>query len=95
MGGSPEEHPERYALGSPAEQLPLGIPQLLVHGRLDTTVPPTLSEDYAARARAAGDDARDVELDAATHMDMISRDGAAFGALAECLNAICPPGSLR
>jgi acetyl esterase/lipase len=95
MGGSPNAHPERYALGSPAERLPLGIPQVLIHGRLDTTVPPSLSEDYAARARAAGDDARYVELDGATHMDMISSGGAAFGALTECLHALRPPDSLR
>ncbi|MBA2504868.1 MAG: alpha/beta hydrolase, partial [Thermoleophilaceae bacterium] len=48
-----EEVPERYAVASPGELLPLGVPTLLVHGDRDTTVPPFISEDYA---RAAGDE---------------------------------------
>ena len=35
MGGSPEEHPERYALASPRERLPLGVDQLVLHGDAD------------------------------------------------------------
>ena len=55
VGGPPERHPERYGEASPAARLPLGVPQLLVHGSLDETVPPELSERYAEAARAAGD----------------------------------------
>jgi acetyl esterase/lipase len=32
LGGSPAEVPDRYELVSPAARLPLGVPQLLVHG---------------------------------------------------------------
>ena len=56
LGGTPDEVPERYALASPAELLPLGVPQLLVHGGRDRTVPASISRDYAERALAAGDD---------------------------------------
>ena len=42
LGGAPERVPERYALASPAERLPLGVPALLTHGG-------------ARRHRAAGD----------------------------------------
>ena len=91
MGGSPDDHPQRYALGSPAALLPLGIPQLLVHGTGDTTVPPSLSEDYAARARAGGDDAPYVPLAGASHMEMIDARGAAFAAVAALLDRIVPP----
>ena len=55
LGGTPEEVPERYAAASPAERLPLGVPVLLVHGEDDETVPPLMSERFAAAAGAAGD----------------------------------------
>jgi hypothetical protein len=38
LGGLPEEHPERYRSASPAALLPIGIPQVLVHGLADTAV---------------------------------------------------------
>lgn len=40
---------------SPLELVPLGVPQLLVHGAADDDVPPDLSRRDAERARAAGD----------------------------------------
>jgi acetyl esterase/lipase len=56
LGGTPEEVPERYAAASPAERLPLGVPALLTHGDRDELVPRSISEAFAAAARAAGDD---------------------------------------
>lgn len=50
LEGRPEQVPERYALASPYELLPLGVPTLLVHGEADSTVLPSISRDYAARA---------------------------------------------
>jgi acetyl esterase/lipase len=55
-GGGPEQVPERYRQASPAALLPLGIPQLLVHGERDDVVPASLSRGYAAAARAGGDE---------------------------------------
>jgi acetyl esterase/lipase len=55
LGGSPAQVPERYDLASPAARLPLGIPQLLVHGGRDEIVPATMSRAYASSAVAAGD----------------------------------------
>lgn len=46
----------RYAVASPVELLPLGVPTLLVHGELDDLVPVDLSTAFAQRAIAAGDD---------------------------------------
>jgi acetyl esterase/lipase len=94
MGGAPADQPARYALGSPAALLPLGLPQVLIHGRRDSIVPPSLSEDYVAQASAAGDDARCVIIEGADHMDMISADGPAFDALAECLDRVVAPDAL-
>ena len=63
LGGSPDDVPERYAAASPAAQLPLGVRQLLVHGRRDDTVPVEMSRAYALRAREAGDEVELVETD--------------------------------
>ncbi len=45
----------RLRRASPAELLPLGVPQLLVHGAQDDIVPAAMSEAYATRARELGD----------------------------------------
>jgi acetyl esterase/lipase len=55
LAAAPAEAPERYALASPAGLLPLGVPQLLVHGGRDEIVPAAMSRSYAEAARAAGD----------------------------------------
>jgi acetyl esterase/lipase len=59
---------------SPIRQLPLGVPQILIHGTADDSVPFELSERYAA---AAGAEARLVRLEGAGHfepIDPLSRD---------------------
>ncbi len=55
MGGMPEDRPERYALASPRERLPLGVAQLVLHGEHDETVAMAISDSYAGAAQAAGD----------------------------------------
>jgi len=65
--GPPADAPERYATASPGALVPLGVPQLLVHGSADDIVPITQSRDHAAR-----DDAAElVELDGADHFDVV------------------------
>jgi acetyl esterase/lipase len=55
LDGSPSQVPDRYELASPAARVPLGVPQLLVHGGRDEIVPAQMSRDYARAAEAAGD----------------------------------------
>jgi acetyl esterase/lipase len=55
MGGSPKSAPEHYAAASPAQLLPLGVRQALVHGTEDDAVPYSLSQRYEELARAQGD----------------------------------------
>lgn len=47
---------DHWTEASPAHRLPLGVPTLLTHGGRDDIVPPRMSEEFATRARAAGDD---------------------------------------
>jgi acetyl esterase/lipase len=54
--GDPSEQYERYLLASPRELLPLGIPQLLLHGEQDDTVSMRIATSYATAARGAGDE---------------------------------------
>jgi acetyl esterase/lipase len=81
MGGSPHAVPDRYALGSPASLLPMGTPQLLLHGLDDRSVPPSLSADYVDTARSRGDAAEYVPLPGVTHLEMITARGRPFGEL--------------
>jgi acetyl esterase/lipase len=53
--GDPATHYERYVLASPRERLPLGIPQLVLHGERDDTVSMRIATSYATAAREAGD----------------------------------------
>lgn len=69
----------------PAQLLPLGVPQVLVHGVHDDTVPVEHARDYAARARAAGDDCRLVELGDAGHFDVIDPLYPGFARIVEAL----------
>jgi acetyl esterase/lipase len=55
LGGAPAEVSSRYASASPADLLPLGVPQRLFHGASDPIVPLELSQAYVARAKERGD----------------------------------------
>jgi acetyl esterase/lipase len=87
LGGSPTSHPERYRAASPLELLPLGLPQLVVHGLDDDAVPAVHSRAYARAARAAGDPIELVELRGAGHMDLVDPAGPAVEPLCEWLRA--------
>lgn len=55
VGGQPADLPERYARLSPKSLLPIGVPQVLVHGTADALVPYVMSEHYLQAAQAAGE----------------------------------------
>jgi len=81
MGGTPAQVPERYVSGSPAELLPLGVPQLLLHGRDDTLVPLQVAEKYRDTAAARGDRATLTVLDGLGHFELIDPGSAAWPAV--------------
>jgi acetyl esterase/lipase len=77
LGGDARAVPDRYRMASPAALIPLGVPQILIHGLRDSVVPPAMSEAYAASARQVGDDARYIALPGVDHRGVIDpRRGA-------------------
>jgi acetyl esterase/lipase len=81
LGGPPGGLPQRYDLASPLERLPLGIPQLLVHGDADDTVPIGLARGYARRAAESGDECELVELAGCGHFEHLDPSSAAWAAV--------------
>jgi acetyl esterase/lipase len=71
LGGDPQQMAEVFALASPIELLPSGVPQVLLHGDADEDVPYQLSRRYHAAAVAAGDDCTLVTLPATGHFELI------------------------
>lgn len=62
-GGSDEEIARHMKEGSPAELLPLGVPQIFINGDNDPSVPIEVVHEYAAKARAAGDDVQVISVE--------------------------------
>jgi acetyl esterase/lipase len=83
LGATPEQDPGRYAAASPAARLPLGVPALLTHGGRDDIVPPAMSEQYHAAARAAGDECELVMLPDEDHFGHIDPANPLWSAVAE------------
>ena len=88
LGGSPTEVPERYAVASPAALLPLGIPQVLIHGTEDDSVPLVVSQAYTAAARAAGDRVKLIELPGQDHFVLINASSDAWATTVEALREL-------
>ncbi len=86
LGGVPSSNPERWRNASPAEWLPLGVPQAMVRGGLDwrmATLGPeagTMSS-YARRAYTSGDSAWVVMSDSTSHFTMLDPQQPAFAVL--------------
>ena len=89
IGGSPDEYPERYRSASPAALLPLGLPQILIHGTNDGPVPFQLSADYVRAAQAAGDSATLIALEGAHHFEVIDPASAEWAAVEQAVVSLC------
>lgn len=72
--GSPRDNPERYRSASPVERVPLGIPQLAVHGPDDHLVPVDQTHSYVEVARSAGD-VVDAAYPTVHHLDIVAPTG--------------------
>ena len=71
LGGTFVDVPERYAIASPAALLPLGVPQVIIHGTNDDSVPIEVSQTYVNAARSVHDSITYIELVGVDHFDVI------------------------
>jgi acetyl esterase/lipase len=78
LGGSPDTVPARYAVASPAALLPLGVPQVLIHGTEDDSVPFAMSAVYRDTAVAAHDPVTLIPLPGLEHFALIDPESAAW-----------------
>lgn len=83
--GDPDQHAGRYREASPAARLPLGIPQLLLHGIDDRHVPVAMTRSYTTAARASGDRVDLVEVPDTDHFQLIDPDHPAWATLITAL----------
>ena len=84
----PADAPKRYAAASPRRLLPLGVPQIIVHGTEDDAVPVEMSRSYAAAAAKAGDEVDYREMVDIDHTDLIDPNSAAWAAIAATIEAL-------
>lgn len=88
VGGTPDEVPDRYAEGSPLERLPMGVPQLLLHGTDDEIVPVQLTETYRDAAVASGDQVVATLVEGVDHFDTASANKAWWSAVLNWLPTV-------
>lgn len=74
LGGAHDQVLDRYRGASPAALLPLGVPQLLIHGRGDEDVPHDLGVRYATAAAESGDPVEFIDPTCVDHFDVIAPD---------------------
>ena len=84
--GAPRE--EAIARASPVERLPIGAPQILLHGTDDRSVPIAMSEAYTRRARAAGDHAELRPLVGIDHLGPIDLESTACAPARDALREL-------
>ena len=71
FGSSAAERPDLYASASPLYLLPIGVNQLLVHGRSDEHVPFDMATEYAEAAEMAGDEVDLLDPKDVGHLEII------------------------
>ncbi|MGI9170622.1 MAG: alpha/beta hydrolase family protein [Caulobacteraceae bacterium] len=72
----------RFADTSPADLVPIGVPQAIISGDLDLIVPAVFGFDYAAKAAAAGDPVSAATLPGAGHFELIDPRSVAWRSIA-------------
>ncbi|NKI36126.1 alpha/beta hydrolase [Wenzhouxiangella sp. XN79A] len=87
IGGSPDLHPERYTLASPARLVPLDVPQILVNGGRDTTWSEPADTYYDA-ARSAGAPVRRRVVPEAGHFELVDPRTSAWPVIRDALEEL-------
>ncbi len=85
IGLAPDEDPDRYRQASPIALLPLGVPQVLIHGTEDNRVPIEQSREYRRQAESLGDPVRLIELPGVDHFQIITPGTSAWDTVTSVL----------
>jgi acetyl esterase/lipase len=85
MGGTPNQHPDRFDAGSPIELLPNGSKQVLVHGTADDIVPVSQSEKFVERAEQLGERPTLVKLNGIGHFELIDPESDVWSLIARAV----------
>jgi len=93
LEGAPDERADRLAQSSPIELLPLGVPQRLVCGALDSLVPNELSRRYQSAASRAGDAVELEVVEGVGHFELIDPASAAWPAVLRAVQSLLTSSS--
>jgi acetyl esterase/lipase len=85
LGNDPDLLTKRYLEASPAALLPLGVPQILIHGSDDTIVPPNFGDDYVTAAKNSGDNAQIIIISDSAHHEYIAPGSIAWPAVKKAI----------
>lgn len=91
LGGSPEKVAGRYADTSPAQRLPLRVPQVFIQGEKDPIVSAESVNLYVEAAKKAGDRAVIIPLPDAGHFESAVPMPSTEAAFAEALKLLLEP----
>ena len=78
MGGTPDEHPDRYRAASPVALFPLPVPQVQIVGSLDRVMPERARNAHLAAADSTKSPMELVVLEGMGHHEPMSPRTAAF-----------------
>jgi acetyl esterase/lipase len=81
------KHANPYADTAPIALLPLGVKQAIVSGQTDRIIAAHFGHDYAAKAKAAGDQVEDIEVPASGHFDLIDPQAPAWQQVLAAIDA--------
>lgn len=88
LGGSPDEVPERYAAADPMRLLPIDVPAVVVHGKLDQRVPLEQSIAFHRAAEDAGDSVALRVLAGVEHFGVIDPRSPAWAEVLEAVRSL-------
>jgi acetyl esterase/lipase len=86
LGGEPSKVEDRLRRTSPIELAPLGVPQVLIVGELDTIVPREQANRYEAVAGDGGDRVAVREIPGAGHFELVVPNGPAWSTVRDSVH---------
>ncbi len=88
LGNSPNQIVTHYKDASPNELLPLGVPQVLIYGSEDESVPAKFGAAYAQSAREKGDHVKFITVQYAAHHEYIVPNSVTWPMLRSAISSL-------